>query len=201
MPMPGSFNVANAVCAYAVLRAAGVTADAAAAGIAAVEVPGRMQLVGESGGVRGIVDYAHSPDAIERVLRAAREDTGGRLIAVVGAGGDRDRGKRPLMGDTAARLADVLVITDDNPRSEDPRAIRLAIREGADQVAPAGRAEIHEVGDRRSAITVAVGLAEAGDVVLVLGKGHEQGQEAAGVVTPFDDADVLRAALAARGSS
>jgi UDP-N-acetylmuramoyl-L-alanyl-D-glutamate--2,6-diaminopimelate ligase len=201
VPMPGSFNVANAVCAYAILRAAGVDADAAAAGIASVEVPGRMQLVGERDGVRGIVDYAHSPDAIERVLRAAREETDGRLIAVVGAGGDRDRGKRPLMGDTAARLADVLVITDDNPRSEDPRAIRLAIREGADRVAPAGRAEVHDVADRRSAITVAVGLAEAGDVVLVLGKGHEQGQEAAGVVTPFDDADVLRAALDARDSS
>jgi UDP-N-acetylmuramoyl-L-alanyl-D-glutamate--2,6-diaminopimelate ligase len=196
--MPGSFNIANAVCAYAVLRAAGVGADEAAAGIAAVEVPGRMQLVGARGGIRGIVDYAHSPDAIERVLRAAREDARGRVIAVLGAGGDRDRGKRPLMGDIAARLADVLVITDDNPRSEDPQSIRLAIRAGAELVAPAGRAELHDVGDRASAITVAVGLAESGDVVLVLGKGHEQGQEAAGVVTPFDDADVLRAALDAR---
>jgi len=120
---------------------------------------------------------------------------------VLGAGGDRDRGTRPIMGETAARLADVLVITDDNPRSEDPRAIRLSIREGADQVAPGGRAEIHDVGDRASAITVAVGLAEVGDVVLVLGKGHEQGQEAAGVVTPFDDAAVLGAALAARWTS
>ncbi len=201
VPMPGSFNIANAVCAYAVLRAAGVTADSAAAGIAAVEVPGRMQLVGEGGGIRGIVDYAHSPDAIERVLRATREEAEGRVIAVLGAGGDRDRGKRPIMGETAARLADVLVITDDNPRSEDPRAIRLSIREGADQVAPGGRAEIHDVGDRGSAITVAVGLAEVGDVVLVLGKGHEQGQEAAGVVTPFDDAAVLGAALAARWTS
>ena len=134
--MPGSFNIANAVCAYAVLRAAGVGADEAAAGIAAVEVPGRMQLVGARGGIRGIVDYAHSPDAIERVLRAAREDARGRVIAVLGAGGDRDRGKRPLMGDIAARLADVLVITDDNPRSEDPQSIRLAIRAGAELVAP-----------------------------------------------------------------
>lgn len=201
VPLLGSFNIANAICAYAVLRAAGVPAYAAAEGIAAVEVPGRMQLVGARGGVRGIVDYAHSPDAIERVLRAAREEADGRLIAVLGAGGDRDRGKRPLMGDTAARLADVLVVTDDNPRSEDPHAIRLAIREGAEQVAPGGRAEIHDVGDRGSAITVAVGLAEAGDVVLVLGKGHEQGQEAAGVVTPFDDAAVLRAALDAREPS
>jgi UDP-N-acetylmuramoyl-L-alanyl-D-glutamate--2,6-diaminopimelate ligase len=195
--LPGAFNVANAVCAFAVLHAAGVTADEAAAGIAGTTVPGRMQIVGESGGVRGIVDYAHSPDAIERVLRAAREDTHGRVIAVIGAGGDRDRGKRPLMGDTAARLADVLVITDDNPRSEDPFAIRLAVREGAERVSPSERAAIHEEADRASAITVAVGLAEAGDVVLVLGKGHEQGQEARGVVTPFDDASVLWAALAA----
>jgi UDP-N-acetylmuramoyl-L-alanyl-D-glutamate--2,6-diaminopimelate ligase len=201
VPMPGAFNVANAVCAYAVLRAAGVAGDAAAAGIATVEVPGRMQLVGERRGVRGIVDYAHSPDAIERVLRAAREDCRGRLIVVLGAGGDRDRTKRPVMGDVAARLADVLVITDDNPRSEDPAAIRRAVRDGADRVAPEGRAEVHDVGDRGSAITVAVGLAEAGDVVLVLGKGHEQGQEAAGIVTPFDDATVLRAALEAGGAA
>lgn len=201
VPLPGAFNVANAVCAFALLRACGVPAEDAAAGIARVVVPGRMQVVGDVGGVRGIVDYAHSPDAVERVLRAARDEAAGRVIAVVGAGGDRDRGKRPLMGGTAARLADVLVITDDNPRSEDPAAIRHAIREGAVQVAPAERAEIHEVGDRGEAVTVAVGMAEAGDVVLVLGKGHEQGQEAAGVVTPFDDAEVLRAALEARSST
>jgi UDP-N-acetylmuramoyl-L-alanyl-D-glutamate--2,6-diaminopimelate ligase len=146
----------------------------------------------------GIIDYAHSPDAIERVLRAAREDYSGRILVVVGAGGDRDRGKRPLMGETAARLADVLVITDDNPRSEDPAAIRAAVREGALSAPPAQRAVIHEEGDRRTAVTVAVEMAEAGDVVLVLGKGHEQGQEVAGVVTAFDDATVLSEALAAR---
>jgi UDP-N-acetylmuramoyl-L-alanyl-D-glutamate--2,6-diaminopimelate ligase len=200
VPMPGAFNVANAVCAYAVLRGAGVPAPDAAAGIADVSVPGRMQVVAEVAGVRGIVDYAHSPDAVERVLRAARDETPGRVIAVVGAGGDRDRGKRPLMGRTAARLADVVVITDDNPRSEDPVAIRRAIRDGALQVAPGERAEVLEEGDRGAAVTVAVGLAEAGDVVLVLGKGHEQGQEVAGLVTPFDDASVLAAALRAGGA-
>ena len=195
VPIPGSFNVANAVCAYAMLRNAGVSPGDAAAGIARVDVPGRMQVVGTSQGVRGIVDYAHSPDAIERVLRSAREEATGRVIAVIGAGGDRDRGKRPLMGRTAARLADVVVITDDNPRSEDPAGIRSAILEGVLDVPPAERAEVHEEGDRATAITVATGIAEAGDVVLVLGKGHEQGQEMAGVVTPFDDATVLRAAL------
>jgi UDP-N-acetylmuramoyl-L-alanyl-D-glutamate--2,6-diaminopimelate ligase len=198
VPMPGAFNIANAVCAYAMLRRAGVSPEDAARGIADVSVPGRMQVVGGSTAVVGIIDYAHSPDAIERVLRAAREDYSGRILVVVGAGGDRDRGKRPLMGETAARLADVLVITDDNPRSEDPAAIRAAVREGALSAPPAQRAVIHEEGDRRTAVTVAVEMAEAGDVVLVLGKGHEQGQEVAGVVTAFDDATVLSEALAAR---
>ncbi len=200
MPLPGAFNVANAVCAFAVLRAAGVGAEAAVSGIESVSVPGRMQVVGDRHGIRAIVDYAHSPDAIERVLRAARDDARGRLIVVLGAGGDRDRGKRPLMGQTAARLADVFIVTDDNPRSEDPASIRAAVREGANLVAPGTRAEILEEGDRSTAITVAVETAEAGDVVLVLGKGHEQGQEAAGVVVPFDDASTLRAALEARST-
>ena len=198
VPLPGAFNVANAICAYAVLRNVGVSSEDAAAGIAVVEVPGRMQVVGEAAGVRGIVDYAHSPDAVERVLRAARDTSTGRVIAVVGAGGDRDATKRPLMGGVAARLADVLVVTDDNPRSEDPAAIRQAVLGGALSVAPGERSAIHEEGDRAVAITVAVSMAEAGDVVLVLGKGHEQGQEAGGVVTPFDDATVLRDALAAK---
>ena len=201
VPLPGAFNVANAVCAFAMLRAAGVAADAAAAGIAGTSVPGRMQVVGEADGIQGIVDYAHSPDAIARVLRAARGIAAGRVIVVLGAGGDRDTGKRPLMGGTAARLADVLVITDDNPRSEEPAAIRAAVREGALSVAPAERAEVLEEGDRAAAITVAVARAEAGDVVLVLGKGHEQGQEVAGVVSPFDDAAVLAAVLGDRARS
>lgn len=197
--LPGSFNVANAVVAFALLRHAGVTPESAAAGIAAARVPGRMQVVGD-GPVVAIVDYAHSPDAVERVLRAGREAASGRVIVVLGAGGDRDRTKRPQMGAVAARLADVVVVTDDNPRSEDPASIRAQLLDGVQDVAPAERAEVHEVGDRGRAVTVAVGLARAGDVVLLLGKGHEQGQEVAGVVTPFDDATVLRAALDGRGA-
>jgi len=158
-----------------------------------------MQVVGD-GPVVAIVDYAHSPDAVERVLRAGREAASGRVIVVLGAGGDRDRTKRPQMGAVAARLADVVVVTDDNPRSEDPASIRAQLLDGVQDVAPAERAEVHEVGDRGRAVTVAVGLARAGDVVLLLGKGHEQGQEVAGVVTPFDDATVLRAALDGRGA-
>jgi UDP-N-acetylmuramoyl-L-alanyl-D-glutamate--2,6-diaminopimelate ligase len=194
--LPGSFNVANAVVAFALLRHAGVDAADAAASLAAVRVPGRMQVVvGNRATVTGIVDYAHSPDAVERALRAGREAATGRVVVVLGAGGDRDRGKRPQMGAVAARLADVVVVTDDNPRSEDPAAIRQAILDGALDVAPDDRAEVHEVGDRARAITVAVELARAGDVVLLLGKGHEHGQEVGGVVTPFDDATALAAAL------
>jgi UDP-N-acetylmuramoyl-L-alanyl-D-glutamate--2,6-diaminopimelate ligase len=195
VPMPGSFNVANALCAFALLRRSGVDPDRAAAGIEQARVPGRMQVVTGPAGIVGIVDYAHSPDAIERVLRAARESTSGHVIAVVGAGGDRDRGKRPIMGRTAAELADVVVVTDDNPRSEAPEDIRAAVVDGANSAPPATRAAIREVADRRAAITVAVGMAEAGDVVLVLGKGHEQGQDVAGVVSPFDDVTELRRAL------
>lgn len=198
VPMPGSFNVANAVCAVAMLTGAGVSLDDALAGIAATEVPGRMQVAGRSDGVLGIVDYAHSPDAVERVLRAARDTTTGRLLVVLGAGGDRDRAKRPLMGQVAVRLADLLVVTDDNPRSEDPAVIRGEVLEGARDVPPRERGEVLDEGDRRRAVSVAVVRAEPGDIVLVLGKGHEQGQEVGGIVTPFDDVAVLRAALEAR---
>jgi UDP-N-acetylmuramoyl-L-alanyl-D-glutamate--2,6-diaminopimelate ligase len=198
VPLPGAYNVANALCAFAMLRRAGVPADTAAAGIADAHVPGRMQVVDAAGPVRGIVDYAHSPDAISRVLEALRQESGGRLIVVVGAGGDRDRTKRPLMGEMAARLADVLVITDDNPRSEDPAEIRAAIRQGAERVNAEARAEIHVEGDRAAAMAVAADLARPGDVLVVLGKGHEQGQEAGGVIVPFDDVTVLSAALSAR---
>ena len=193
--MPGTFNAANALCAYALARAMDVPAEAAAHGIGTAVVPGRMQVIGPEAGVLGVVDYAHTPDAIERVLEALRDSATGRIIAVLGAGGDRDRGKRPLMGAVAARLADVVVVTDDNPRSEDPALIRAAVLAGVDADAPS---EVHEVGDRRGAITVAVDRAEAGDVIVVLGKGHEQGQEARGVVTPFDDAAELSAALERR---
>ena len=130
-----------------------------------------------------VVDYAHKPDALEAVLATLRPLTRGRLIVVVGAGGDRDTMKRPVMGEIAARLADVVVVTDDNPRTEDPAAIRAAVLEGARGVT----AEVHEVGDRRLAIREAVRSARASDVVLIAGKGHETGQEVEGVVHPFDD--------------
>lgn len=195
--LPGAFNVSNGICAFAMLRAAGIDAEAASAGIALAVVPGRMQVVGE-GEVVGIVDYAHSPDAIDRVLKAIRDTYRGRVIAVLGAGGDRDTAKRPLMGACAAEAADHVVITDDNPRSEDPARIRAALLEGAARVTPARRATIEEVGDRRTAITVAVQGARPGDVVVVLGKGHEQGQEVGGVVTAFDDVVELRTALDGR---
>ncbi len=193
--LPGSFNVANALGAVAVLAALGVDPDRAADGVAACDgVPGRMERVPDPDLARGIValvDYAHTPDAVERAVAAAREGSGGRLLVVLGAGGDRDPHKRAAMG-AAASAADVVVVTDDNPRSEDPAAIRAAVLAGTH-----GPADVVEVADRREAISGAVARAGGSDVVLVLGKGHEQGQEAAGTVTPFDDRLVLAEALAA----
>lgn len=191
--LPGDYNRANALCAYAMLRCAGVESAAAAAGIAGVAVPGRMERVAIAGGITGIVDYAHSPDAIARAIAGVRPATTGRIIAVLGAGGDRDRTKRPLMGEAAARAADVVIITDDNPRSEDPAQIRDAVLRGAVSAAPAD--SVWLVPDRRSAIREAVAIAAPGDVVLLLGKGHEQGQEVEGVMHPFDDRVELRRAL------
>lgn len=196
--LPGEFNIANALCAYAILRLAGVDAGDAAAGIARATVPGRMQVIDQRSDVLGIVDYAHSPDAVRRVLEELAIAVMGRVIVVVGAGGDRDISKRAAMGAIAARLADVVIVTDDNPRSEDPAAIRAAVLGGAADVDRDARAEIHEEADRGRAITVAVAMAEAGDAVVVLGKGHEQGQEVAGAVTPFDDATTLARALGER---
>ena len=193
LPMPGDFNVSNALCAIALAHSVGVAVDVAASGIERVSVPGRMQDVGEVEGVCGIVDYAHSPDAIERALIAARSRASGRVICVVGAGGDRDRGKRPLMGAAAGHGSDLVIVTDDNPRSEDPAQIRREVMAGMG-------AEVHarEIGDRAEAIAEAVSLADRGDVVIVLGKGHEQGQEVAGQTLPFDDASVLAHALGAK---
>ena len=154
-------------------------------------VPGRLERVDEGQDFTVVVDYAHKPDAVTAALAALRPLTAGRLIVVLGAGGERDPGKRPIMGEIAARLADVLVVTDDNPRGEEPAAIRAEILAGT----RGGTAEVLEVGDRRAAIREAVGRARTGDVVLVAGKGHETGQEVAGVVLPFDDRDVVRAEL------
>ena len=195
--LPGEFNVANALGALALLVSAGVDPLVAADGIAACDgVPGRMERVPDPDIARGLlalVDYAHTPDAVARAVAAAREGLRGKVIVVLGAGGDRDPHKRPAMGEAAARGADVVVVTDDNPRSEDPADIRAAVLGGATGVSGA---RIVEVAGRDRAIHVAVhAYAAPGDVLLVLGKGHEQGQEVAGAVTPFDDRVVLAAAL------
>ncbi|MGI8921152.1 MAG: UDP-N-acetylmuramoyl-L-alanyl-D-glutamate--2,6-diaminopimelate ligase [Solirubrobacteraceae bacterium] len=193
-PLPGRFNVANVLGAVAAVRALGVAADTIAAALpSAGRVPGRFEPIEEGQPFAVLVDYAHTPDSLENVLRAARDlisATGqGRVICVFGAGGDRDRGKRPLMGEIASRLADLVIVTSDNPRSEDPAGIVAEI------VAGAGRAVEVEV-DRRAAIARSVAAGQAGDVVVIAGKGHEQGQEFAnGHKLPFDDAAVAREAL------
>nr|WP_246405902.1 UDP-N-acetylmuramoyl-L-alanyl-D-glutamate--2,6-diaminopimelate ligase [Modestobacter versicolor] len=193
--LPGDFNVANAVLAVALLDAVGVPPETALPGVADTVVPGRMEPVDAGQPFVAVVDYAHTPDAVQTALAALRSATGGRLLTVLGCGGDRDPGKRPAMGAAAAAGSDVLVITDDNPRSEDPAAIRAAMRAGV----PADtRAEVLEVGDRRAALAAAVALAQPGDTLLVAGKGHETGQEVGGQVLPFDDRAVLREVLQAR---
>ncbi|KQR97829.1 UDP-N-acetylmuramoylalanyl-D-glutamate--2,6-diaminopimelate ligase [Williamsia sp. Leaf354] len=202
VPLPGRYNVANALIALAIADAAGVSITDAVAGIAGVAVPGRVELVDEGQDFLAVVDYAHKPAAVEAVIATLRGQTNGRLAVVVGAGGNRDTGKRPLMGEAAARGAHLVIVTDDNPRDEDPAAIRAEVRAGAEQVErgerPTGSEPIVEIGDRAAAIAHAVAWARAGDTVLVAGKGHESGQEIAGVKTPFDDRDVLRRALADR---
>ena len=194
VPLPGDFNVANALAAIAACAEVGYDAGRVAAGIATGPgVPGRLERVEAGQDFVVVVDYAHKPDAVESALRTLRPLTEGRLVVVIGAGGDRDPGKRPLMGGIAARLADVLVVTDDNPRTEDPAAIRAAVLAGT----TGGTAEVVEVGDRRAAIREALSRAAAGDVVLVAGKGHETGQEVDGTVHPFDDREVVRQELTA----
>jgi UDP-N-acetylmuramoyl-L-alanyl-D-glutamate--2,6-diaminopimelate ligase len=194
---PGVFNVANALAAVAMMVAAGHDLAAAAGALGAFRgVPGRMEVV-DSGPREPavIVDYAHTPDAVERALQAVRPLTQGRIWCVLGCGGDRDPAKRPVMGRIAAGVADHLIVTDDNPRSEDPAAIRAAVLDGARQVVGA---DVVEVGDRAQAIRRAVAAAAATDTVMILGKGHETGQEVAGVVHPFDDRLVAAAELEAR---
>lgn len=193
MPLPGAFNRANTLCAFVMLRQIGIEGSVAAFGLSQVHVPGRMEWIGRGGPVTAIVDYAHSPDAMEAAIATVRLDTTGRVIVVIGAGGDRDRAKRPIMGARAAAHADVVIVTDDNPRSEDPATIRAAVMQGA--LDAGTRADVEEVADRRLAIRRAVTLAQPGDIVLVLGKGHEQGQEITGTILPFDDRDEVRQAL------
>ena len=193
VPIAGDFNVANALAAVAAAAEAGLDPARTADGLArAGGVPGRLERVETGREFTVVVDYAHKPDAVEAALRTLRPLTGGRLVVVLGAGGDRDTGKRPVMGEIAARLADVVLVTDDNPRSEEPAAIRAAILAGATE----GPAEVHDVAGRREAIRRALADAAAGDIVLIAGKGHETGQEVAGVLHPFDDREVVREELA-----
>ena len=198
LPMPGTFNVANAVLAAACLAAAEVPAAAIGAGLSTVEVPGRMERVAIGQDFTAVVDYSHKPAAVALALEAMRARTDGRVIVVLGCGGDRDAAKRPLMGEAAARRSDLLIVTDDNPRSEDPAAIRAAMLAGANEVPAGQRGEVIDIGDRRAAIAAAVERAEPGDVVVIAGKGHETGQEIAGVVHPFSDRDELTAAIKAQ---
>ncbi len=201
VPVTGSFNVANALCAIALAGEAGFDPVAVATGIAgSAGVPGRLERVDAGQDFLAVVDYAHKPDAVEAAVAALRPLTSGRLVLVIGAGGDRDSGKRPLMGEIGARLADVLVVTDDNPRSEDPAAIRAALLAGAATVPAEDRAEVIEIGDRAAAIRRAIDLVGPGGTVLVAGKGHETGQEVAGVLSPFDDRDQVRAAISQRSN-
>jgi UDP-N-acetylmuramoyl-L-alanyl-D-glutamate--2,6-diaminopimelate ligase len=200
LPLPGRFNVANALAALAATHEMGGDLDALVDGLErGVRVPGRFEPVDEGQDFAVIVDYAHTPDSLQNVLAAARElmgaegDHAGRLVCVFGAGGDRDRGKRPLMGEIAARTADVVLVTSDNPRSEEPAAIIAEILAGTER---AGNANVRSIPDRGEAIAAALELARSGDVVVIAGKGHEQGQElAGGVKIPFDDVTVARDAL------
>jgi len=198
--LPGRYNVANCLLAVALLDAVGVSPEQAAPGLRTARVPGRLESVDRGQAFLALVDYAHKPGALRAVLETLRGqgDTraGGRIAVVFGAGGNRDPGKREPMGRVAAELADLVVVTDDNPRDEDPAAIRSAILAGA----AAGPAQVVEIGDRRAAIDHAVAWARAGDVVLIAGKGHEAGQTSRGHTHPFDDRDELARSLEALGS-
>ena len=199
LPLPGRFNVANALGALAAVHALGGDLDTLVGALErGVRVPGRMERVEEGQGYAVLVDYAHTPDSLENVLLAARELAQGRVLCVFGAGGDRDRGKRALMGEIGARLADVALVTSDNPRSEEPEAIIAEILKGAARARHVGASSVVALTDRREAIDRAIETARPGDVVVIAGKGHEQGQElAAGHKMPFDDVTVAREALRA----
>src|SRR6266516_1970070 len=195
LKLRGRFNVENALGAMAASRLLEIDDDAIARGLEAVRgVPGRFESVSEGQPFEVIVDYAHKPEALESVLRTARELTTGRLICVFGCGGDRDRGKRPIMGRIASELADVAIVTSDNPRSEEPQAI-------IDEIVAGVTADVEVEPDRAAAIERAISGADEGDVVLIAGKGHEQGQEFADRTTPFDDREVARDVLRRLGAA
>lgn len=192
LALPGTFNAANATCAAAVMEKLGVNLATHSQAFSQARIPGRMEEFRSSDGVSVIVDYAHTPDAIEHVLESVMDS--GPVIVVLGAGGDRDQGKRRGMGVAAGERAAMVIITDDNPRSEDPASIRAEIIAGAQGTS----AQVLEIADRRAAIARALAEAKPGDSVLVLGKGHEGGQEVAGVITPFDDRQIVQELLEGR---
>ena len=195
-PLVGEFNVANALAAGTTALAAGFTFDTVIAGLdAQLTVPGRMERVDAGQPFTVLVDYAHTPDALGRALAAARDIADGRVVVVFGCGGDRDAAKRPLMGEAAGRGADVVFVTSDNPRSEDPHEIAAAALAGVEAAGASATVEL----DRRSAVAAALRAAAPGDVVLVAGKGHESGQTTGGITVPFDDRVVAREALGALG--
>jgi UDP-N-acetylmuramoyl-L-alanyl-D-glutamate--2,6-diaminopimelate ligase len=209
-PLVGDFNVANILTAVGIALGHGIQGSAISAGVAALRgVPGRLEPVANQAGVLCVVDYAHTPDALERALDVLRPLAAGRLICVFGCGGDRDRGKRPLMGEAAARRADIALVTSDNPRTEQPESIIDMILEGvrrsgkpevSAEALAQGRTGYHVEPDRRAAIGRAVALARPGDVVLLAGKGHEDYQIIGTQKTHFDDREVAAAAFAAKGA-
>ena len=198
--LPGLHNVQNALAAAAAAKALGVSELTIAHALeTARPVRGRLELAAQRGGVRVFVDYAHTPDALEKVCTTLRSMTSGRLIVVFGCGGDRDRGKRPLMTRAVARIADFALMTSDNPRSEAPEAILEDMAQGLQGLAGAGVAEVYRIVDREQAIHEAIRLAKSGDTVLIAGKGHETYQVFKDSVAPFDDGMVAAEALRARG--
>jgi UDP-N-acetylmuramyl-tripeptide synthetase len=200
--LAGPFNVANTVGALVTLVEAGIPLQTAVYGVGALTgVPGRMERVPGAGDFQAIVDYSHKPGAVESVLRSLRQVTAGTLTIVLGCGGERDRGKRPIMGESAARLADVVIFTSDNPRGEDPLHILAAMMEGALSVPRQERAHVIIEPDRAAAIRLAIDRAGSGDVILVAGKGHEQGQYIGDRVLPFDDRQVVADAIARRSET
>ena len=192
--LPGRYNVANALLALAMLDVIGISPEQASPGLRTAAVPGRLELVDRGQDFIAVVDYAHKPGALRAVLETLRRP-GGRLGVVFGAGGNRDPGKREPMGEVAAELADLVVVTDDNPRNEDPALIRATILSGAARSRRVPAPEVVEIADRRAAIDHAVGWARRGDVVVIAGKGHETGQTGGGQTRPFDDREELASAL------
>lgn len=194
LPLAGAFQVENALAAAGLVIAGGVDPRAAIEALAHLEgVPGRLEMVGTHNGASVVVDYAHTPDALETVISALRPHVSGKLVLVFGCGGDRDAGKRPQMGEIAARLADLAILTDDNPRSEDPAEIRRQVLVGCEGQQTAR--PVQNIGDRRHAIAAAIASLEAGDVLLIAGKGHESGQTIGARELPFDDRDEARSAI------